>query len=83
MKSFKYFQPTEIRFGRGLLDEVGEAAARFGKRCLIVTGSVFPAIESVFDRVKSSLQKAGVEWAHFDGELCVRPSSSSVKRACT
>ena len=69
MKSFTYFQPTEIRFGRGRLDEVGDAAAQFGKRCLIVTGSVFLAIDSVFDRVKSSLQKAGVEWAHFDGVI--------------
>ena len=69
MKSFTYFQPTEIRFGRGLLDEVGEATAQFGKRCLIVTGSVFPAIDSVFDRVKSSLQRAGVECAHFDGVI--------------
>jgi alcohol dehydrogenase YqhD (iron-dependent ADH family) len=58
MKSFTYFQPTEIRFGRGRLDEVGEAVARFGKRCLIVTGSVFPTVDSVFDRVRSSLQKA-------------------------
>jgi alcohol dehydrogenase YqhD (iron-dependent ADH family) len=33
MKSFTYFQPTEIRFGRGRLEEVGEVAARFGKRC--------------------------------------------------
>jgi alcohol dehydrogenase class IV len=69
MKSFTYFQPTEIRFGRGRLDEVGEAAAQFGKRCLIVTGSIFPAIDSVFDRVKSSLQRAGVECAHFDGVI--------------
>jgi alcohol dehydrogenase class IV len=69
MKSFIYFQPTEIRFGRGRLDEVGEVVARFGKRCLIVTGSIFPTVDSVFDRIKSSLQKAGVEWAHFDGVI--------------
>jgi alcohol dehydrogenase class IV len=87
MKSFTYFQPTEIRFGRGRLDEVGEMAARFGKRCLIVTGSVFPTIEaSVFDRVKSSLQKAGMEWAHFDGVVpnpttdCVTDGANMAKK---
>jgi alcohol dehydrogenase class IV len=67
MKSFIYFQPTEIRFGRGRLDEVGEMVVRFGKRCLIVTVPIFPVFEPVLGRVKSSLQKAGVTWAHFDG----------------
>ena len=86
MKSFTYFQPTEIRFGRGRLDEVGEVTARFGKRCLIVTGPVFSAIEPVFDRVKSSLQKAGVEWAHFDGVIpnpttdCVTEGANMAKK---
>src|SRR5687767_4920349 len=86
MKSFTYFQPTEIRFGRGRLDEVGEATTQFGKRCLIVTGSVFPAIDSVFDRVKSSLQMAGVEWAHFDGVIpnpttdCVTEGAHTAKK---
>jgi len=67
MKSFTYFQPTEIRFGRGRLDEVGEMVVRFGKRCLIVTVPIFPVFEPVLGRVESSLQKAGVTWAHFDG----------------
>lgn len=69
MKSFTYFQPTEIRFGRGRVDEVGEVAARFGKRCLIVTVPIFTAFEPLLARVKSSLQKAGVEWAHFEGVI--------------
>jgi len=67
MKSFTYFQPTEIRFGRGRLDEVGEMVARYGKRCLIVTVPIFPAFEPVLERVKDSLQKAGGAWEHFDG----------------
>jgi len=69
MKSFTYFQPTEIRFGRGRLDEIGEVTARFGKRCLIVSVPVFPAFEPVFERLKHSLQKAGVACAHFDGVI--------------
>ena len=87
MKSFTYFQPTEIRFGRGRLDEVGDVSAQFGKRCLIVTGSVFPTMESAaFDRVKSSLQNAGVEWVHFDGVIpnpttdCVTDGANMAKK---
>lgn len=67
MKSFTYFQPTEIRFGRGRLDEVGKMVAQHGKRCLIVTVPIFPAFETVLGRVENSLQKAAVLWTHFDG----------------
>ena len=37
LNNSNYFQPTEIRFGRGRLAEVGQGVARYGKRCLIVT----------------------------------------------
>lgn len=69
MKSFTYFQPTEIRFGSGRLEEAGEAAARFGKRCLIVSTPLNDVFEPMIGRVKRSLIKAGVECAHFDGVL--------------
>ncbi len=67
MKSFTYFQPTELRFGSGRLEETGEATARFGKRCLIVSRPVNAVFEPRIDRVKRSLIKAGVECTHFDG----------------
>ncbi len=66
MKTFNYFQPTEIRFGRGRLKEVGGAVARFGKRCLLVTVPEFPEMGGVFFETKRSLSDAGVEFAHFD-----------------
>ncbi|MBE0687248.1 MAG: iron-containing alcohol dehydrogenase [Anaerolineaceae bacterium] len=67
MKPFTYYQPTEIRFGRGRLEEAGEVAGRFGKRCLIVSTPVNAVFKPMIDRVKCSLKKAGVECAHFDG----------------
>jgi alcohol dehydrogenase class IV len=67
MNSFTYFQPTEIRFGRGRLEEAGEVAARFGKRCLIVSTPTNASFQPMIERVKQSLKKAGVECAHFDG----------------
>jgi alcohol dehydrogenase class IV len=66
MEGFDYYQPTEIRFGRGRVEEIGEVVSRFGKRCLIVTVAPFPEIEPVFSKVKDSLGKCGVEIAHFD-----------------
>ena len=44
MNKFKYFQPTEILFGAGRVNDAGEAASRFGRRCLIVTEPAFPAL---------------------------------------
>ena len=66
MRDFNYYQPTEIRFGRGRVGEIGAVIARFGKRCLIVTVPLFPEIEPVFDKVKAALVNHGVEVAHFD-----------------
>jgi alcohol dehydrogenase class IV len=69
MKSFNYFQPTEIRFGTGRLSEVGEVVAQYGKRCLLVTVSTesVPAFAQLFDRIEGYLAKSGVEFEHFDG----------------
>ena len=66
MKQFNYFQPTEIVFGEGRLSELGDIAKRFGKRCLLVTTPVFPAVEKQYAKVKSILRDAGIEVMHFD-----------------
>lgn len=67
MKSFIYFQPTEIRFGRGSLNEVGKIVAGFGKRCLIVSTPLSNTSGLIFDRIKKSLTETGVALEHFAG----------------
>ena len=47
--------------GLGVLDEVGEAAAAFGKRALVVSNAA--SMKPIVDRVVESLEKAGVERA--------------------
>jgi len=66
MKNFNYHQPTLILFGRGRVKEIGERVAFCGKRCLLVTMPVFPAIAPLYIKVKNSLLQAGVQVAHFD-----------------
>jgi alcohol dehydrogenase YqhD (iron-dependent ADH family) len=51
MKEFNYYQPTEIRFGQGRVDEIGEVVTRFGNRCLIVTGPPSPEIDPLRKKV--------------------------------
>jgi alcohol dehydrogenase class IV len=69
MKPFAYFQPTDIRFGRGMINGVGKVVSRYGKRCLLVTRPAGIFFGPVFDRIKASLREAGVDCVHFDGVI--------------
>ena len=69
MKPFNYHQPTSIHFGAGRVSEVGEIVAKYGKRCLMVTVPVFDAIAPKFEKVKKSLDAAGIAVAHYDGVI--------------
>ena len=69
MKSFQYYQPTEIRFGRGRVKEAGELVSRYGMRCLIVSTKCENEILSIYEQVRRSLKTANIECAHFDGVI--------------
>jgi alcohol dehydrogenase class IV len=77
MRSFVYFQPTEIRFGTGRLDELGEVVARYGQRCLLVTMPMAEYMQPLIGRVTDSLAEAGVAMAHFDG-VVANPTTDCV-----
>ncbi len=77
MKSFDYYQPTQIHFGCGRAGEVGQVVSQYGKRCLLVTVPTFDAMRPVFEKVKASLEAAGVAVAHFDGVI-PNPTTDSV-----
>ncbi len=77
MNSFNYYQSTEIRFGCGRVNEIGEATSKIGKRCVLVTVPTFKAIKPVFDKVKESLSDAGVGFKHFD-KVVPNPTTDSV-----
>jgi len=79
MKNFNYYQPTEIRFGWGRTEETGEAAAGYGKNCLIVTTPLFPEIEPAFKKVMDSLKAAHVKTVHYDGVI-PNPTADVVSR---
>lgn len=66
MQPFVYYQPTEIRFGAGRIEEVGAVVARFGKRCLMVTTPDQP-LRPHYARIRGLLEAAGIQVAHFDG----------------
>jgi len=77
MRSFEYYQPTEIRFGAGCVAEVGEAVARFGKRCLLVSESLSGPLGPLCVKVRKCLEDSGVSVAHFDGVI-PNPTTDSI-----
>jgi len=77
MRSFEYYQPTEIRFGAGRVAEVGEAVARFGKRCLLVSESRSGPLGPLCVKVRKCLEDSGVSVAHFDGVI-PNPTTDSI-----
>ena len=67
MRDFTYCAPTEIIFGRDAEDKTGEAAARFGKRALLVYGMGSVERSGLLGRVEASLDAAGVAYRTFPG----------------
>ncbi len=64
--NFNYYLPVNIVFGRGKAAQVGELAAPYGKKALIVTGRSSARKSGLYDRVKGALTAHGVESCLFD-----------------
>ena len=70
MKNFNYHQSTQILFGRGRIEELGEISKKYGTKVLLVTTPAnIPALEKQYARVKKILETAGLEVAHYDGVI--------------
>lgn len=72
MNDFTFQSPTAIVFGRGAADRTGAELARAGyQKALIVYGQGSVVRTGVLDRVKRSLDEAGVAYVELGG---VRPN---------
>ncbi|MCC6095731.1 MAG: iron-containing alcohol dehydrogenase, partial [Eubacterium sp.] len=63
------FLPVNIRFGRGMADQVGVLTKPYGKKALIVTGGSSAKKSGLYDRVKAKLEEAGIATCLFDKVL--------------
>ncbi len=80
MLNFNFTQPTEILFGKGQMDHVGDAAKKHGAtKVLIVYGSERIKINGMFEKVTSSLRSAGLEHSEIGG-IEPNPRLSSVNK---
>lgn len=70
MKNFNFHQTTEIRFGLGRVQELGQIAINYGKNALLVTTPAStPALNHQYKKVIQILETAGLSVAHFDGVI--------------
>lgn len=68
MNGFEYYTPTRVVFGRGAVERVGELArGTGGGRVLIVYGGGSVKRSGLLDRVKASLDGAGVAHSELGG----------------
>lgn len=81
---FNHQHPTQIVFGYGRFTEIGSIVARFGRRCLLVSGPKTGALCAVYPKAKKVPGQAGVEFERFDGVIpnpTVETVSEGVKLA--
>ncbi|OUP08908.1 iron-containing alcohol dehydrogenase [Collinsella sp. An2] len=72
MNDFSFYSPTRCVFGRGACDRTGEEVAAEGfRRALIVYGGGSVVRTGTLDRVKRSLDQAGIGYVELGG---VRPN---------
>lgn len=63
---FNYYLPVNLLFGRGQVARIGELAAAYGKKALIVTGLSSTKKSGLLDRVTEYLHAAGLQTVVFD-----------------
>ena len=70
VSDFKYYTPTEVRFGRNTANLTGELAAKYGaKRVLVHYGMGSVVRSGLLDIVKKSLDDAGIYHIELGGAV--------------
>lgn len=68
MENFVQYTPTEVVFGRGTENQVGEEVRKWGgSRVLLVYGGGSAVRSGLIARVEQSLKEAGIVWEEFGG----------------
>lgn len=67
MQNFVFHNPTKILFGKGTVPSIGDETAAYGKKVLLVYGSGSIKKTGLYEQVKESLEKAGLETIEHPG----------------
>ena len=58
------YNPVKLQFGKGVVDELGEAASKIGKKAMIVYGSGSVKNNGSYDDVVQQLRKYNIDFIH-------------------
>lgn len=73
MNNFVFYSPTEFVFGKDTEMQVGALAGKYGvRKVMIVYGGGSVLRSGLLDRVKQSLQKAGIRYCEMGGCNLIR-----------
>ncbi len=67
MKDFSIHLKTRVEFGRGVIDSVGEEAARLGKRVLFLYGKESLKHNGIYDQIVQSFKDHEIDWVEHPG----------------
>lgn len=67
MKTFEINQPTKIVIGKDSLMNLGQYAAQYGNKAILVTENVSGPLAGIYRKALRILEAAGVQAVHFDG----------------
>ncbi len=79
MTTFSHYLPVNLIFGAGKTEVLGEEAAKYGRKAIIVTGRGSTKRSGLLDRAKALLEKEGMEVTVFD-EAEPNPLASTAMR---
>lgn len=79
MNSFRYFMPTEVFFGKGIVKEKKDLFRQLGKRGYIITYNI-PGRHYALEDVKEILEEFGIPYVVETG-IEENPSTETVERA--
>ncbi|MGB6129024.1 MAG: iron-containing alcohol dehydrogenase, partial [Psychrilyobacter sp.] len=77
---FNWNFPTEIAYGNGRINEVGEIAKNHGKKAMIATYARGGFLDPIIDKVEASLKAAGIEFVTFTG-IEPNPRTQTIDKA--
>ncbi len=79
MEDFRYYMPTEVYFGKGIVKTKKELFAKLGKKAYIVTYKL-PGRHYALEDVKDVLGELGIEYV-VEAEIEENPSTETIVRA--
>lgn len=80
MTNFNWNFPTELVYGQGRINEIGEISKRYGKKAMIATYARGGFLDPIIDTVENALKEAGVEFITFTG-IEPNPRAQTIDKA--